>query len=50
MELNITRYITEKLEVSDCTCGAKPDLITRVSISDANNYQVFLKCPNVKKW
>ena len=32
MELNIARYITEKWEVSDCTCGAEPDLITRVSM------------------
>ena len=49
MELNIARYVTEKLKVSNCTCGAKPDLITRVSISDANNYQVFLKCPKCQK-
>ena len=49
MQLNIKRYVTEKWEVSDCTCGAEPDLITRVSISDANKYQVFLKCPECQK-
>ena len=49
MELGIARYVTEKWEVSNCTCGAEPDLITRVSISDANYHQVFLKCPECQK-
>jgi hypothetical protein len=49
MELNIARYIIEKWEVGDCTCGAEPDLITRDSVSDANKHQVFLKCPECQK-
>jgi hypothetical protein len=49
MQLNIKRYITEKWEVSNCTCGTEPDLITRTDIFDTIKRQVLLKCPKCQK-
>ena len=49
MEYSIKRVVTEKWEVSKCSCGAEPEILDRVSIHDSNEHHISVKCPECQK-
>ena len=49
MEYSIKRVVTEKWEVSNCSCGAEPEILDRVSIHDSNEHHILVKCPECQK-
>ena len=49
MEYSIKRVVTEKWEVSNCSCGAEPEVLDRVSIHDNNRHYITVKCPECQK-
>jgi hypothetical protein len=49
MELSLRRITTEKWEVSNCICGAEPEVLGRASAFDSNQHYVYIKCPVCQK-
>lgn len=46
MELNLSRFITEKWEVSNCpNCGTEPQLIEWVDNHDPQGREIVIRCP-----
>ena len=49
MECSIKHVVTEKWEISNCFCGAEPEILDRVSIYDSNKHYITVKCPECQK-
>ena len=49
MEYSIKRVVTEKWEISNCSCGAEPEVLNRVYIHDINRHYITVKCPECQK-